>query len=121
MTDRRITGYVYFRTIIVLTISTIFVFSVLCFVYYQRMSSSLITEKTELLKSTTQNAAAGLEKLLADNNDVTASDHATLNKVYLYAISVSNKVSVWIVESDGRISYYSDIPNEAASQLIIQG
>jgi signal transduction histidine kinase len=84
------------------------------------MSSSLITEKTEQLRSTTQNAAAGLEKLLSDK-DVTASSRATLDKVYLDAISASNKVSVWIVESDGRISYYSDIPNEAASQLIIEG
>ncbi len=120
MRNRQITDSVYFRTIIVLTISTIFVFSVLCFVYYQRISGSLITEKTELLKSATQNTAAGLDILLS-NKDISDSDRSELEQTYLGAISVSNKVSVWIVESDGLISYYSDIPNEAASQLIIKG
>jgi len=116
MTDRSKTRSVYFRTIISLTFSTIFVFAVLCIVYYQRMSNSIISEKSSFLYNTTQSAAIGFDALLTDN-DENANDNTAVERRYLDSIALSNDGFVWIVEKTGEISCYSDIPGESVSQL----
>jgi len=116
MTEKK-TNSVYFRALILLTISTIFIFSVLCIVYYQRMSASLISDESGLLYKTAQSAAAGFDELKNDNGE-SFSDNTSLDKRYLDAIAVSSGGYVWIVEKDGAISFYTDIPNQAITQLI---
>ncbi len=116
MTDRKKTNSVYFRTIISLTLSTIFVFAVLCIVYYQRMSSSIISEDSTLIYRAVQSAVIGYKSLDGDSNH-TASEKDSLRHMYLAAFALSNNCYVWVVEQDGTISYYSDIPNEAVYQL----
>jgi len=116
MTDAKKTNSVYFRTIITLTICTIFVFSVLCIVYYQRMSTSIISEESALLYERTKNAAIGFEAIREKNKEGSA-ESASLEETYLKATAISNNCYVWIVEEDFTISYYSGIPNEAIAQL----
>jgi len=111
---------VYFRTIISLILSTVFVFSVLCFVYYQRMSTSIISDKSSLLYYTTQSAAVGFDSLIEDNTEGQA-DNDSLEKRYLEAVALSANGYVWIVDKTGEIVNYTDIPNEAAGQLQKQG
>ena len=119
MTDRKKTNSVFFRTIILLTISTIFVFSVLCVVYYQRMSGSILTNESKTLYKTVQSAAAGYDSL--KNNNAQDTLPADSVNQYLDSIALSVNGYVWVVEKDGRISYYSDIPNAAITQLLRQG
>ena len=111
---------VYFRTIISLVLSTVFVFSVLCFVYYQRMSISIISENSSLLYYATQSAAVGYDSLVEDDNEGHA-DNTSLEKRYLEAVALSDNGYVWIVDKTGKIVDYTDIPNEAAGQLQKQG
>lgn len=111
---------VYFRTIILLILSTVFVFTVLCFVYYQRMSTSIISEKSGLLYYTTQSAAVGFDSLIEDNTEGQA-DNVSLEKRYLEAVALSDNGYVWIVDKTGEIVDYTDIPNEAAGQLQKKG
>jgi len=111
---------VYFRTIIALVLSTVFVFSVLCFVYYQRMSTSIISGNSSLLYYATQSAAVGYDSLVEDDNEGQA-DNASLEKRYLEAVALSDNGYVWIVDKTGKIVDYTDIPNEAAGQLQKQG
>ena len=111
---------VYFRTIIALVLSTVFVFSVLCFVYYQRMSTSIISGNSSLLYYATQSAAVGYDSLVEDDNEGHA-DNTSLEKRYLEAVALSDNGYVWIVDKTGKIVDYTDIPNEAAGQLQKQG
>ena len=111
---------VYFRTIISLILSTIFVFTVLCMVYYQRMSNSLISEKSGLLYNTAQSAAVGFDSL-SDGNIKNQTKNASLVKSYLGAVALSNNGYVWVVEKTGEITLYTNIPNEAVGQLQLQG
>ena len=120
MTERKKGNSVYFQTLILLTVSTIFVFAVLCVVYYQRLSASTISEESKLLYNTAQSAAAGLDALESDNSG-DLSGNSSAEKRYLQAIALSNDSYVWIVGKNGGISYYTDIPNEAITQLSKQG
>lgn len=124
MTERKKANSVYFQTLILLTVSTIFVFAVLCVVYFQRLSASTISEESNLLYNTVQSAAAGLDTLesgsTSDSNE-NLSVNSSAVKSYLQAIALSNNAYVWIVEKDGSITYYTDIPNEAITQLQKQG
>lgn len=111
---------VYFRTIISLILSTIFVFTVLCIVYYQRMSSSLISEKSGLLYKTVQSAAVGFDSL-SDDNSEDQTEVTSLVKSYLGAVAISNNGYVWVVAKTGEVIFYTNIPSEASDQLQLQG
>lgn len=119
MTNRKKTNSVFFRTIIVLTFSTIFVFSVLCVVYYQRMSSSILTEESRLLYKSVKSAAAGYGSLKNKNVEDTLS--VASEQQYLDSVALSINGYAWVVEKDGEISCFSDIPNAAVTQLLRQG
>lgn len=115
MTDRKKTNSVFFRTIILLTFSTIFVFLVLCVVYYQRMSSSILAEESRLLYKSVQSAAAGYDSIKNKNDEDTLP--AASEQQYIDSVALSVNGYVWVVEKDGKISCYSDIPNAAITQL----
>src|SRR5665647_3922182 len=115
MTNRKKTNSVFFRTIILLTFSTIFVFSVLCVVYYQRMSSSILAEESRLLYKSVQSAAAGYDSIKNKNDEDTLP--AASEQQYIDSVALSVNGYVWVVEKDGKISCYSDIPTAAITQL----
>lgn len=119
MTENRKTDSVYFRTIISLALCTIFVFAVLCIVYFQRTSRQILSERSALLYETVQGAVGGyrsIEKTSGENKDL-----AALSDSYFCAMAVANQSYIWIVEPDGLISYSTAIPNEAITQLIPNG
>ena len=107
---------VYFRTIVSLTLCTILVFAVLCIVYYQRMSSSIIAEESESLYFRAEGIVVGFQSLQENNADQIKT-LTPLDKQFLISSSISNSCSTWIVEKDGSILFYTDIPDPAIAQL----
>jgi len=116
--NRRQTNSVYIKTVIALTLCTVLVFTVFCFLYYQQMSKSIISDESDLLYSQAQSIAAGFEKL---NEDANTSSVTQEEALFLDTCAVSGVGQIWIVEEDGRISYYSEIPSSALAQLTLVG
>ena len=115
MTETKRTGSVYFRMILLLTVSTMIVFAVLCVAYFQQMSKSIIAKESVSL----YDAAAGVsDGYVRINSDVpgTAAITAEADN-YFCAVAVANNCYIWIVEPDGRIYYNTEIPDEARKQL----
>ena len=115
MTETKRTGSVYFRMILLLTVSTMIVFAVLCVAYFQQMSKSIIAKESVSL----YDAAAGVsDGYVRINTDVpgTAAITAEADN-YFCAVAVANNCYIWIVEPDGRIYYNTEIPDEARKQL----
>jgi len=116
MANRGKTSSVYLRALISLTLCTILVFAVLCFVYYQRMSSSIISEESNSLYNRAQGIAIGFQSLEKGNtNRITAV--SDLDKEFLLSSSISNTCYTWIVEKDGSLLYFTDIPDPVIGQL----
>jgi len=116
MTNRGKTSSVYLRTLISLTLCTILVFAVLCFVYYQRMSSSIISEESNSLYNRAQGIAIGFQSLEKGNTQ-RISAISDLDKEFLLSSSISNTCYTWIVEKDGSLLYFTDIPEPVIGQL----
>ena len=59
MTDSNKGKSVYFRTIIYLVLATIFIFGLLCVIYYQQTSQSIVSERSQALYSSAVSASDG--------------------------------------------------------------
>lgn len=110
-------GSVYVRAILSLTLGIILVFAVLCGVYYQRMSQSIILDNSQTLLRTAQSTAEGLTSL----GEVVSLDLGfALNasqENFVEAMSVSSNTFLWIVDKNGQLIYYTAIPEASKQQL----
>ena len=59
---------VYFRTVLSLALVTVLVFSVLSFVYFQRVSASIINTEKKNVMLTVRNMASGLDRIRVEEN-----------------------------------------------------
>jgi len=59
---------VYFRTVLSLALVTVFVFSVLSFVYFQRISASIINTEKKNVMLTARNISGGLGRIRIEEN-----------------------------------------------------
>lgn len=116
MTDRGKISSVYFRTIVSLTLCTVLVFAVLCLVYYQRMSSSIISEESYSLYNKVQGMVVGFHSLEEDNEGQ-ITEVSALDKQFIISSSISNTCITWIVDHNGTILYSTDIPDSVIAQL----
>lgn len=120
MTEIKRSNSVYFRTIISLTLTTILVFAVLCFVYYQRMSSSIISDEFDERYAYAKKLASEWDKLeAADTQDPDEGNFDTIS--YLESWALGSDCSIWIVESNGKLDDSSDIPKQVRAQLDERG
>ncbi|NLW89770.1 MAG: HAMP domain-containing histidine kinase [Clostridiaceae bacterium] len=114
MADKYRSSSVYIKTILSLTLTTVLVFGVLSFVYYQRTSNTLISEESQEVSSVARFYAQRLLEISVDPNasSIVLSDR---EKELLLGWSLGR--SIWVVDSNGQILYSSDIPNPAIAQL----
>ncbi len=118
MTDKYKSSSVYIKTILSLTLTTVLVFGVLSFVYYQRTSNAFLQDESREAFNNARFYAQNLKEILPDNGGrpfVLTQNEADL------LLGWSLGCSIWIVEQNGQISYASDIPNQAIAQLERRG
>lgn len=115
MTDSNKGKSVYFRTIIYLVLATIFIFGLLCVVYYQQTSQSIVSERSQALYTSVASASEGYRLISENTTDRQQFD--TMTQTFVRAIAKTNNSYVWYVDSDGKISYASEIPTQAILHL----
>ncbi len=115
MTDTKRTNSVYFRTIISLIVCTIFVFALLCIIYYQQITKTLSTEEASDLYDYAVQSATGYDKVTAS---LSTDDAVGVEDAYLTAIAQASGTAAWVVSADGTISYATEIPAPSIAQLI---
>lgn len=59
MTEEKKGRSVYYRTIISLALCTILIFAILCVIYYQQTSQTIVSERSDSLYRSAKNAADG--------------------------------------------------------------
>ena len=115
MTEEKKGRSVYYRTIISLALCTILIFAILCVIYYQQTSQTIVSERSDSLYRSAKNAADGyklISEKVTDPNELNA-----MASTYIFALAETTDSFAWYVESDGEISYATDIPNQAVTQL----
>ncbi|NLO62792.1 MAG: HAMP domain-containing histidine kinase [Clostridiaceae bacterium] len=114
MADKYRSSSVYIKTIVSLTLTTVLVFGVLSFLYYQRTSASFLSDKSKDVYSDARYMAVRLQKVLPD----LGREHFALNQDEAdMLIGLSLGCTIWIVDESGQILYASDIPKESMEQL----
>lgn len=114
MADKYRSSSVYIKTILSLTLTTVLVFGVLSFVYYQRTSNTFLRDESKEALKNARFYAQNLKEVLPDNGNQPFV--LTQNETDLL-LGWSLGCSIWIVEKNGQITYASDIPNQVIAQL----
>ena len=115
MTESNKGRSVYFRTIIYLVLATIFIFGLLCAIYFQQTSQSIVSERSEALYRSAKSASEGYRLISEKINDQNQIE--TLTETFVSAIAETTSSYVWYVDPDGKISFSSDIPSQAILHL----
>ncbi len=118
MADKYKSSSVYIKTILSLTLTTVLVFGVLSFVYYQRTSNSFLADKSKEVYNNARYISAHLRSIMPENENEPLV--LTKNEEDLI-IGWSLGYSIWIVDKSGQLIYASGIPNEVIAQLDQQG
>lgn len=114
MADKYKSSSVYIKTILSLTLTTVVVFGVLSFVYYQRTSTSFLSEKSTDVYNNARYISTHLRTIMPE--DENEPFILTKNEEDLL-IGWSLGCSIWIVDKSGQLLYASDIPNQVIAQL----
>ena len=113
---------VYFRTVLSLALVTVLVFSVLSFVYFQRVSASIINTEKKNVMLTVRNMASGLDRIRVEENvDIGGVDLSFNEHNFIEANAMSQNCVVWLVDTNGRIEYSTALPKEVLSKLEQRG
>lgn len=120
MTEIKKTSSVFFRTVLSLTVCTIIVFAILCLIYYQQMSKSIISDQKTSLYQAVKDTSDGYHMINADSS-IDESERSTVFGTYFHALAAADQIHIWVVDSVGRITSYTDIPGEVIGQLKYDG
>lgn len=113
---------VYFRTVLSLALVTVFVFSVLSFVYFQRISASIINTEKKNVMLTARNISGGLGRIrIEENVDAGGIELSFNERNFLEANAMSQNCVVWLVDTNGRIEYSTSLPKEVLAKLDQRG
>ena len=115
MTDSNKGKSVYFRTIIYLVLATIFIFGLLCVIYYQQTSQSIVSERSHALYTSAVSASEGYSYISEEIKD--EEQFFILTQTFVHAVAETTNSYVWFVDPDGKISYASEIPTQAILHL----
>lgn len=116
MKNKTKTPSVYLRTVLSLALCTIIVFLVLCILYYQQMSTSLIVDAKSEMTDRAASITDAYDALLEDEN-------ATLSSItsYLSSMARVEECTIWLVDQDSKLVYLSDIPESKKAYLVSVG
>jgi len=118
MADKYKSSSVYIKTILSLTLSTVLVFGVLSFVYYQRTSTSFLSDKSKDVYNNARYISVHLQSIMPeDENEPLVLTQTEKDLLMGWALGSS----IWIVDKSGQLLYTSDIPNQVIAQLQRRG
>ncbi|MBN1891656.1 MAG: HAMP domain-containing histidine kinase [Clostridiales bacterium] len=118
MANKYKSSSVYIKTILSLTMTTVLVFGVLSFVYYQRTSNAFLSDKSKEAYENARFFALRLQTVTPESGE--DSFVLTQNEEELL-LGWSLGCSIWIVDTSGQILFESDMPNEVIAQLQKKG